>query len=98
MQAGDFLLENGRVAVEKVTELHPQMVILDFQMPVMNGLEAAKRISQLAPGTVVVMLTMHYSAELLNQAQAVGVHDVLSKSDHIAGRLLASLRSTAAHS
>lgn len=90
--------ENGRVAIEKVTELHPNMVILDFQMPVMNGLEAARRISQLAPETVVVMLTMHYSPELLNQAQAVGVRDVLSKSDHIAGRLLASLRSTAAHS
>src|SRR6201981_1465524 len=33
--------ENGKVAVEKVKELHPDIVILDFQMPVMNGLEAA---------------------------------------------------------
>ena len=35
--------ENGQIAVEKVEELHPDVVILDFQMPVMNGLEAAPR-------------------------------------------------------
>jgi DNA-binding NarL/FixJ family response regulator len=90
--------ENGRVAIEKFAELRPQMVILDFQMPVMNGLEAAREINLLAPATVIVMLTMHHSQELVNQAQAVGVRDVLSKSDHIAGRLLASLRSTGAQS
>jgi len=88
--------ENGSVAVEKVAELQPQVVILDFQMPVMNGLEAAREIKRLAPNTVMVMLTMHCSPELLNQAQAVGVREVLSKSDHIAGRLLTSLRNVGA--
>jgi DNA-binding NarL/FixJ family response regulator len=90
--------ENGKIAVEKVTALQPNMLILDFQMPVMNGLDAAREISQLSPGTIVVMLTMHYGAELLTQAQAAGVRDVLSKSDHLAGRLLASLRSASARS
>lgn len=36
--------ENGKVAVEKVTGLHPDIVILDLAMPVMNGFEAARQI------------------------------------------------------
>ncbi len=41
--------ENGKIAVEKVKTLHPDVVILDLQMPVMDGLEAAGQIYQLAP-------------------------------------------------
>jgi chemotaxis response regulator CheB len=41
--------ENGEAAVEKVKELHPDVVILDFQMPGMNGIEAARKIGLLAP-------------------------------------------------
>lgn len=41
--------ENGQVAVEMVTQLNPHIVILDFQMPVMNGLDAARQISSIAP-------------------------------------------------
>ena len=41
--------ENGRLAVEKVQQLHPDVVVLDLQMPVMNGLEAARQITRLVP-------------------------------------------------
>lgn len=41
--------ENGKVAVEKVKQLHPDVVILDLQMPFMNGLEVAGQINSLAP-------------------------------------------------
>jgi DNA-binding NarL/FixJ family response regulator len=84
--------ENGRIAVEKVKELHPDIVILDFQMPVMNGLEAARRISRVAPRTVMLMLTLYNGEQLLKDAQAAGIKDVLSKSDRPADHLLASLR------
>jgi DNA-binding NarL/FixJ family response regulator len=84
--------ENGKVAVEMVEELHPDMVILDFQMPVMNGLEAARRITLLAPQTAMVMFTMHNSEQLRNQAQSVGIKDVISKSDGLVDHVIVSLR------
>jgi len=85
--------ENGEVAVEKVKELHPDVVILDFQMPGMNGIEAGRQIGLLAPSTTMVMLTMHDCEQLSKDAQAAGIKEVLSKSDGIAGHLIASLRS-----
>ncbi|HVR24389.1 MAG TPA: response regulator transcription factor [Candidatus Polarisedimenticolia bacterium] len=84
--------ENGMVAVQKVEEMHPDIVILDLQMPVMDGLEAARKISHIAPDTAMVMFTMHPSRELLKVAQAVGVRDVVSKTDQLSERLLAALR------
>ena len=84
--------ENGMVAVQKVEEMHPDIVILDLQMPVMDGLEAARRISNIAPDTAMVMFTMHPSRELLKAAQAVGVRDVVSKTDQLSDQLLLALR------
>jgi DNA-binding NarL/FixJ family response regulator len=88
--------ENGEVAVEKVKELHPDVVILDFQMPVMNGLEAARQISRVAPRTIMLMFTLYKCEQLLKDAQAAGIKDVLSKSDRVADHLLASMRSLGA--
>jgi DNA-binding NarL/FixJ family response regulator len=84
--------DNGEAAVEMVEERHPDMVILDFQMPVMNGLEAARRIAGLAPKTAMVMFTMHDSQQLRNEARAVGIRDVISKSDGHIERVIISLR------
>ncbi|MFZ0799225.1 MAG: response regulator [Terriglobales bacterium] len=84
--------ENGKVAVEKVGELHPDVVILDFQMPVMDGLEAAGRINRVAPNTAMLMVTLHTSEQLLRYAPVVGIREVLSKSDELTDHLLASLK------
>ena len=84
--------ENGKVAVEKVKELHPDVVILDLQMPVMDGLEAAGQINLLAPNTTMLMFTIHNSEQLLKIAPAAGIKEVLSKSDRLAEHLLASLK------
>ncbi len=83
--------ENGEIAIARVKELHPDVVILDMQMPVMNGLEAARQISLLFPATAMVMVTMHSSEQLRKDALAVGIRDVVSKYDAIAQDLLASL-------
>ena len=51
--------ENGREAIEKVRTLHPDVVLLDVQMPDMNGIDATRRIKAVAPETAVLALTMH---------------------------------------
>ncbi len=43
--SSDGEADNGLVAIERVKELRPDLVIMDFQMPVMNGLEAAREIA-----------------------------------------------------
>jgi DNA-binding NarL/FixJ family response regulator len=84
--------ENGRLAVEQVQQLQPDLVILDWQMPVMNGLEAAREIHRIAPSTTMLMLTLHDFGSLRQEAQAVGIREVLSKTDQVSDKLLASLR------
>jgi DNA-binding NarL/FixJ family response regulator len=84
--------QDGKVAVEKVKELHPDLVILDLSMPEINGLEAARQITHIAPDTVMVMITMYGCEQLLKEAHAAGIKDVLSKSDGVADQLLALLR------
>jgi two-component system nitrate/nitrite response regulator NarL len=64
---------------------------MDFQMPVTNGLEAAREITLLFPNTAVLMLRMYESPQLLKFAQASGTKDVISKSDAVADLLLAAM-------
>ena len=84
--------ENGEVAIQRVKQLHPDVVILDLQMPVMNGLEAARQITAVAPKTAMVMFTMHNSEQLLKDAHAAGIKDVISKTNAPAAQLLTSLK------
>jgi len=82
--------ENGRIAIEKVKELRPDVVISDLQMPVRNGLDRARHIKLIAPDTAMVMFTMHTSEQLSKDAQAAGIGDIISKSEGIAEHLLPS--------
>lgn len=82
--------ENGAVAVERVRALKPDVVILDLSMPVINGLEAARKIASIAPETAMVLFTMHASEHLMKDARNAGIRDVISKLDGPAN-LLASL-------
>jgi DNA-binding NarL/FixJ family response regulator len=84
--------ENGREAVKKVEELNPDVVILDLQMPVMNGLEAARRIHAMSPQTAMLMFTIHDSPQLLQEARAAGIRDVISKTDQLTEKLLPALK------
>lgn len=72
---------NGREAVESVKKLHPHVVILDISMPIMNGLEAAAEIRRAAPQTKIIILTMHDSHEMKEQAQKAGADAYIVKTD-----------------
>ena len=85
--------ENGRDAIERVKELHPDVVLMDLSMPVMNGLDAARRIKAIAPSTHILMFTLHTYPQLLDESRKAGISSVVSKSDAAGPNLLRALRS-----
>jgi DNA-binding NarL/FixJ family response regulator len=76
--------EDGVEAIVKAQQLRPDLIILDFQMPVMNGLDAARQLKTLLPDTPIVMFTSFDSFEIERDALAAGVQSVQSKSDSTA--------------
>lgn len=69
---------NGGEAVELTQRLHPDLVLMDIEMPMVNGIEAARQIYQLCP-TPVVMLTAYETPALVQQASIAGVGAYLIK-------------------
>ncbi len=72
---------NGRDAVALALKLKPDLAIIDYSMPVMNGLEASRRIKLHHLHTEVLILTMHESEEILTEILVAGVRGFLLKSD-----------------
>jgi DNA-binding NarL/FixJ family response regulator len=72
--------ENGKEAVEKVKELNPDLVLLDINMPVMNGVQAAYEIRRISPSTKIIFFTIHDSPEALAAGRTVGVDAFVPKA------------------
>jgi DNA-binding NarL/FixJ family response regulator len=72
---------NGQDAVEVFRNSQPDIVIVDFKMSGMNGIEAARRMLEIAPAVPIVMFTEHSSTELERRALDVGIRSVVSKMD-----------------
>ena len=70
---------NGLEAVQKAAELHPDLIILDFAMPVMDGLGAARRILSASPSVPILIFTNYYFPSLLVEAGSAGVRQVIDK-------------------
>lgn len=83
--------ENGQIAVEKVAELRPDIVILDLQMPVMDGFVAARHIKLISPNIGIVMVTLHSCEQVIRDAAQIGVKYVISKYDWKPEDLIASI-------
>ncbi len=71
---------NGKELLTLIEEDSPDAVILDVEMPVMSGIEAAKVIADRYPSVKMLVLTMHNEAVFINKLMEIGVHGFLSKS------------------
>ncbi len=86
--------EDGARAVALAEELTPDVVVLDLKMPVLDGIEAARRIVAAAPHTAVLMLTMFDDDALVFRAIRAGARGyVLKGADPVA--VLAAVRAVA---
>ena len=72
--------DSGVTAVAAATTLRPDLIVLDVSMPVMSGLEAASRLARLGLSSRILLFTMHDSKMLSSEAQQVGAHGYVLKS------------------
>lgn len=70
---------NGAAAVTAAETLHPDVVLMDLRMPVMDGVEATRRITQTAPDVRIVVLTTHADDASILQALRAGATGYLTK-------------------
>jgi DNA-binding NarL/FixJ family response regulator len=86
---------DGRMAVHLVTELKPDVLVLDISMPEMNGLAATRAIKELAPGVAVVALTRHSDEAYVQELLRAGAAGYVVKQSASA-ELLRAIRAVAA--
>jgi DNA-binding NarL/FixJ family response regulator len=83
---------NGKEALERVKELRPDVVLMDIEMPVMDGLEAARRMHARYPAVKVLILSQYDDASHVLDAVEAGVRGFVDKTGASA-ELAASIRS-----
>lgn len=72
---------NGLESIQMAGRLKPDVVLMDLEMPEMNGLEAAQILKQRYPGIAVVMITIHHESVHREQAERMGVDAFLEKGE-----------------
>jgi DNA-binding NarL/FixJ family response regulator len=72
---------DGRMAVSMALSLKPDILITDYSLPIMNGVEVTRQVRTRLPKTEVLMFTMHDTDEIISQALAAGAKAFLLKSD-----------------
>ena len=86
---------NGKLAAKKTKELHPDVVIMDLMMPVMDGVEATKSIVAGTPETKILILTTDPSSDDIVQALNAGASGVVIKTASNTS-IVAAIRAVAA--
>jgi DNA-binding NarL/FixJ family response regulator len=72
---------DGLEAVQKAKELQPDLILLDIELPNLNGLEAANRIRQFAPDAKIVFLTQNNDRDVVRAALSAGGQGYVLKTD-----------------
>jgi DNA-binding NarL/FixJ family response regulator len=87
---------DGKDAVGKALETKPDVAIIDYSLPIMNGIEATRQIRARLPRTEVVIFTMHDSDALVSEVLHAGARAYLLKSD-AQHYLIAAVESLSTH-
>jgi DNA-binding NarL/FixJ family response regulator len=74
---------DGFEGVEKGLELRPDLIVLDFLMPRINGLQAAMMLREVVPATPIILYTVYKDETISCLAHNAGVASVISKTDQL---------------
>src|SRR5271155_3276141 len=85
---------NGREALQLAESLKPDLVVMDVAMPELNGIEATRRMIDVAPHARVVALSMHKDSVYVREILRAGARGYLLK-DSVAGDLVCAIRAVA---
>lgn len=72
---------DGADAIAKAQQFNPDVIVLDFFMPVMTGVEAAQILKRILPSIPILIVTLEITAQLVEQAKSVGIRGAVQKSD-----------------
>ena len=87
---------DGKEAIVKAVETKPDVAVVDYSLPLINGIEVTRQIRRRLPRTEVLIFTMHDNEELIYEFLSAGAHGFLLKSD-AARHLLEAIEALAAH-
>jgi DNA-binding NarL/FixJ family response regulator len=77
------VVENGREAIEQACELRPDLIVLDFTMPIMNGMDAARILRQIMPDVPLIIYSASPNEVSQQAVRSIGISGLVSKSDRI---------------
>ena len=72
---------DGQQAIDRAASLQPHVIILDIQMPVMNGFDAARQILRAAPSILILILSLHHDSDYEQLAKDCGARGLLAKDE-----------------
>ena len=84
-------VDDGQALVRAVAEHNPDVVVTDISMPLLNGVDAARRIGNIAPATKIIFLTMHTDANYVRETFAAGAAGYVVKHS-AAAELVTAIR------
>ncbi|HEV8702670.1 MAG TPA: response regulator transcription factor [Candidatus Polarisedimenticolia bacterium] len=80
---------DGREALRQSEGTHPEVVVLDLAMPGLNGIDTAREIMRISPGTKTIILTQHAEEPYILEALRAGVHGYVLKSQAVSDMIQA---------
>jgi DNA-binding NarL/FixJ family response regulator len=81
--------ENGQGAIELAAALQPDVILMDVEMPIVDGLAATRIIKQQCPASRVIVLTIHNDEAVRAKARSAGADDFVTKGESLTALLKA---------